>query len=65
MKNIISLSKNKSNTTKAFMKAIRMALDILIASYYAPNPNYSSKLKDLSIADRFLKVDLLINNFKC
>ncbi len=63
MKNIISLSKNKSNTTKACMKAIRGSLQNLIASYYAPNPSYSSELKNLSIEKRFLKIDFLINNF--
>jgi len=62
MKNIITFSINKSNTTKECIKAIREGLSLLIASYYAPNPSFSSELKNLSIEKRFLKIDLLIKN---
>ena len=58
MHNLLSISKNKSNSTKACIKTIRfVALPSLIASYYAPD-----KLKEVSIEKRFLKVDVLINN---
>ena len=57
MKNIVLLSKNKSNSSEASIKAIRLGLQYLIIGYY------SSELKNLSLEKRFLKVDVLIDNF--
>jgi TolB-like protein len=59
MHNLLSISKNKSNSTKACINTLRnIALPFLITSYYA-----ADKLKNVTIEKRFLKVDLLINNF--
>ena len=57
MKNIVLLSKNKSNSTEACIKTIRLGLQYLVIGYQ------SSELKNLSIEKRFLKIDFLINNF--
>jgi TolB-like protein len=57
MKNIVLLSKNKSNSTEACIKTIRLGLQYLVIGYQ------SSELKNLSIEKRFLKIDLLIDNF--
>ena len=60
MKNIVLLSKNKSNSSEASIEAIRSGLQYLIIGYFG---NFSSELKNLSIEKRFLKVDVLIDNF--
>jgi TolB-like protein len=63
LKKIISSTKNKNLATKISVESIRKRLSLLIACYYSPNSQYSTELKGLSIEKRFLKVDLLINNF--